>query len=99
MTSSYEQIATLLGRDYQLARDRLSLDVALVDLGIDSLNAVELLWTIEEELMITLPVKPVILRRLGDVVRFIDEIVAKQGVPARERERAAITSAAQRAGR
>ena len=46
MTSSYQHIAAILVRDFQLSRDQLALDAALVDLGIDSLNAVELLWTI-----------------------------------------------------
>ena len=98
MTSSHEQIATILVRDYQIPRDRLVLESALVDLGIDSLNAVELLWTIEAELGLTLPTIPVMPQRLGDVVRLIDELVAKRNIHSRAVDRHAVVSLERRAG-
>ena len=52
----------------------------LESLGIDSLAAVELLWTVEDEFKIVLPSAPVYLLTLGDVVRCVEHLLAAQGV-------------------
>jgi hypothetical protein len=38
-----------------------------------------LLWTLESALDITLPPEPAVLNTLGDVVRFLDQQLARQG--------------------
>lgn len=78
MTSSFQRIASILARDYMIAPDLLRQDAVLAGLGIDSLHAVELLWTLEEAFGITLPAKPVMLNTVADLVWFIDEVVAAQ---------------------
>ena len=78
MSTTYKRLATLLAKDYKLAPDRLTRDAPLEGLGIDSLGTVELLWNIEDEFKIKLPVEPVALLTLGDVVRFVDELIAAQ---------------------
>jgi len=80
MTTTLERLSAILMRDYKLAPDRLALDAPLEFLGVDSLGAVELMWNIEETFQIKLPPEPVDLRTVGDVVRYIDELVARQGV-------------------
>lgn len=83
MTTTFERLGTILLKDYKLTPDRLTPDTALESLGIDSLGTVELLWNIEEVFQIKLPSEPVDLPTLGDVVRFIDALVASQaGSPA-----------------
>ncbi len=79
MTTTFDQLSTILVRDYPLTPDRLTLAAPLESLGIDSLGAVELLWTLEEVFKIKLPTEPGELHTLGDVVRFVDELVARQG--------------------
>lgn len=78
MTSTFERLSAILIKDYQLGPDRLTLDAPLEGLGIDSLGTVELLWNIEDVFRIKLPSDPVNLTTLGDVVRFIDELVLAQ---------------------
>jgi acyl carrier protein len=79
MSSTYERLSAILLRDYAVPAERLTPDTALSSLGIDSLGTVELLWTIEEAFRIKLPAEPVDLPTLGDVVRFVDGLMASQG--------------------
>lgn len=78
MKTTFERLRTILVADYKLAPESLTLDAPLEALGIDSLGVVELLWTVEDEFRIKLPQDPIPLPTLGDVVRYIDEMVAAQ---------------------
>ena len=78
MTTTFERISAILVSEYKLSPDQLTLDAPLEGLGIDSLASVELLWNIEDAFKIKLPPDPVDLRTLGDVVGYVDQIVAKQ---------------------
>jgi acyl carrier protein len=78
MPTTFDRLSTILAKDYHLASERLSLDAPLDSLGIDSLGTVELLWKVEETFGIKLPPDPVDLPTLGDVVRYIDDLVAAQ---------------------
>ncbi len=80
MSITFERLRAILVKDYNLAADRLTLDAPLQGLGIDSLGTVELLWNVEEAFQIKLPAEPVDLPTLGDVVRYVDELVARQSV-------------------
>jgi acyl carrier protein len=79
MTSTFERLSAILMKDYKLQPDRLTLDAPLESLGIDSLGTVELLWNIEDSFQIKLPSDPVELPTLGDVVRYVDGLIASQG--------------------
>jgi acyl carrier protein len=80
MTTTLERLRVILARDYKLAPEVLTPEAPLDGLGIDSLGTVELLWNIEDEFQIKLPPEPVALPTLGDVVQFIDDLVAAQHV-------------------
>jgi acyl carrier protein len=80
MNPTFERLSAILMKDYKLQPDRLTLDAPLESLGIDSLGTVELLWNIEDAFQIKLPPDPVELPTLGDVVCFIDELIASQGL-------------------
>jgi acyl carrier protein len=82
MTATLERLRAILVKDYQLAPDTLTLDAPLESLGIDSLGVAELLFNIEDEFRVVLPPEPAALLTLGDVVRYIDELVAAQGMGA-----------------
>ena len=77
MTTTYEQLCAILVRDYQLQPEALALTAPLEDLGIYSLGLAELLFNVEDELRITLPPEAVDLETVGDVVRYLDELIAK----------------------
>jgi acyl carrier protein len=91
MTTTFERLSAILAKDYSLSPDQLRLDAALEGLGIDSLGTVELLWNIEDEFHIKLLPEPVELLTLGDVVRFVDDLVARQGTGSAARHGAATT--------
>jgi acyl carrier protein len=82
MTSTFERLAAILAKDYKLPPERLTLDAPLESLGVDSLGMVELLWQIEDMFRIKLPAEPVELPTLGEVVRYVDELVAQQSLAA-----------------
>lgn len=78
MTTTFEHLRALLIKDYQLDPNLVTLDAELEALGIDSLGVAELLFNVEDEFHITLSPDAVQLFTLGDVVRFIDELIAAQ---------------------
>jgi acyl carrier protein len=92
MSDTIERLSALLIRDLGLAAHRLSPDAELEALGVDSLGTVELLWSIEETFLIKVPARPPELRTLGDVARYVDELVALQGAPAAGAAAAAATA-------
>lgn len=79
MTTTFEHLRLLLVKDYKLDPNQVTLDAELEVLGIDSLGVAELLFNVEDEFHITLSPEAVQLLTLGDVVRFIDELIAVQG--------------------
>jgi acyl carrier protein len=79
MTTTFERVSAILTRAYKLPPERLTLDAPLEGLGIDSLSTIELLWDIEDVFKIHFPAEQVTLATLGDVVRYVDELVAAHG--------------------
>lgn len=79
MNTTYERLCAILVKEHKLPLERLTLDAPLESLGIDSLGTVELLWHVEDAFKIKLPSEPVDLPTLGDVVRYVDELVAGEG--------------------
>jgi acyl carrier protein len=85
MTTTFERLSALLLKDFKLQPALLTPEASLESLGIDSLGTVELLWNIEDAFHIKLPTDPVPLVTLGEVVGYVDELIASQGsVPAAE---------------
>lgn len=78
MTTTLERLRAILVKDYKLDPEALTLEAPLEGLGIDSLGVAELLFNVEDEFRITLPPDPVQLPTVGDVVRYIDQLVAAQ---------------------
>lgn len=81
MSSTFERLSAILRKDYDVAPEQLTMDSTLENLGIDSLGVVELLFTVEEDFALQLPSDPVPMRNIGDVVRYIDELLAAQRQP------------------
>ena len=82
MTTTFDRLAALLVKNYQIDPDKLTPDAQLESLGIDSLGAAELLFAVEDEFGIRVSAEPVSLPTVGDVVRYIDGLVASQGTAA-----------------
>ena len=78
MTTTFEHLRALLVKDYKLDPLLVTMNASLDALGIDSLGVAELLFNVEDEFHITVSPDAVQLLTLGDVVRFIDELIAVQ---------------------
>jgi acyl carrier protein len=78
MKSTLERLQTILAKDYQLAPERITADAPLEALGIDSLGLADMLFNLEDEFHIVLPPEAVVLPTIGDVVAFIDGLIAVQ---------------------
>lgn len=81
MSTTFEQLSAILHKDYAVAPEMLTMESTLDELGIDSLGVVELLFTVEDTFELELPSEPVPMQDVGDVVRYIDQLLAAQGSP------------------
>lgn len=78
MNTTLDRLRVLLVKDYKLDPEKLAPDALLEELGIDSLGVAELMFNIEDEFKVTIPGDPVALKTVGDVVAYIDDLVATQ---------------------
>jgi acyl carrier protein len=78
MSTTIDRLRLLLVKDYKLDPAVLTPDAPLEALGIDSLGVAELMFNIEDEFKVTIPGDPVPLKTVGDVVAYIDGLVATQ---------------------
>jgi acyl carrier protein len=78
MNTTLDRLRVLLVKDYKLEPDLLTPDAPLEALGIDSLGVAELMFNIEDEFQVSIPGDPVTLATVGDVVRYIDDLVSSQ---------------------
>lgn len=82
--STLELLQDLLIKEHELTREQLAPDVQLAAVGVDSLGLIELMFQIEDRFGITLTDdKPVVLVTVGDVVAYVDSLVAPYATPAR----------------
>jgi acyl carrier protein len=84
MSTTLDRLRLLLVKDYKLDPGMLTLEAPLEVLGIDSLGVAELMFNIEDEFKVTIPGEPVALKTVGDVVNYIEGLIATQqaGAPA-----------------
>ncbi len=77
--NTIDTLEDILVRDYQVARECLTPDALLGDLGIDSLGLLELMFKIEDRFHLKIPGDtPNDLHTLQDVVRYIDARIARR---------------------
>ncbi len=78
MPTTLERLCAILVKDYKLSPQALVPEATLESLGIDSLGAAELFFSAEDVFHITFPSEQVPLLTLGDVVGYIDTLIAAQ---------------------
>jgi acyl carrier protein len=93
MSNTIDRLRLLLVKDYKLDPGVLVPDAPLDELGIDSLGVAELMFNIEDEFKIAIPGEPVALKTVGDVVRYIDGLIATQHEDAAAGNAAALRAA------
>ncbi len=75
--STYETLQKLLSEEYELPSARLQLDAKLEELGLDSLDLLELMFKIEDRFGVRIKDDiPRSLVTVQDVVRYIDGLFA-----------------------
>ena len=73
-----ERLQRILIDDYQLAAGDLAPATVLADLGVDSLDMIELVGKIEDEFGIVAPSEALKLTTLQDVIDYIDRLIGAE---------------------
>lgn len=76
--TTLERLQTILIDNYPLTREALTPDVLLADMEIDSLGVMELFFSIEDAFALAVPNDKLELKSIGDVVDYIDRLIAEQ---------------------
>ena len=67
----------ILVEDYRLTRERVAPDAVLIDLGLDSLSVLELMFKIEDHFHLKIgDDTPTDLVTVDDVVRYVDGLIS-----------------------
>lgn len=75
--STLTTLQDILMEEFDLARERLAPEAKLAALGVDSLDLLELMFKIEDRYSIAIRDDvPTDLVSVGDVVRYIDRLLA-----------------------
>lgn len=80
--TTLETLQRILKTNFSLESEAVRPDARLEDLNIDSLATVEVLFAVESEFKVTVPAEPAVqqtsLQTVGDLVAYIDRLVAEQ---------------------
>ena len=72
-----KKLIEIVRKEKDVPDDKLSLDTPLVDAGIDSLDALTILFAIEEQFHISIPDdKARAMRTLGDMVTVVEQLTS-----------------------
>ena len=82
MTTTFETMKRIIIKDYELAPERLTPDTALADVELDSLAVTELIFSLEDEFNVTAKTNGQGMQTLGDIARYIDQLIAERDAPA-----------------
>jgi acyl carrier protein len=71
-----ESLVAIVRNEKDVSEELLRPETALADLGVDSLDALTILFAIEEKFRISIPdVRARSLRTLGDMIDVVEELV------------------------
>ena len=81
--TTLESVQTILKKNLGLSADAVKPETTLESLAIDSLALIEVMFDIETELKITIPMDASAsqsqLKTVGDLIAYVDKLVADQG--------------------
>ncbi len=80
--SMADRIRALIAKDFNIPLERLTDDARLDELGVDSIGMAEVIFNLEDALELTLPEPVEQLDTFGDVVRFVEGVIAQQPLKA-----------------
>jgi len=73
--TTLKRLRGILVRDFRLDARMLKSNAPLDRLGIDAVGLMDLMFTVEEEFKLTVPVNAVELETLLDIASYIDELL------------------------
>jgi acyl carrier protein len=76
MTTVLARVQSLLQEHFSLAPDQTAPDRRLTELGIESLDAVEFLFKLEDEFKISLTEERAVFNTVGDIVSIVEKVLA-----------------------
>ena len=79
--NTLETIQNILADEFKLPAARLTPEAKLDDLGVDSLNQIDLIFKLEDRFNLKIKDDTRKLETIQDVVGYIDELVAQQQAP------------------
>ncbi len=89
--TTLQTLQDLLKANFDLEPERLNPEAKLEELDIDSLAVVEVLFVVEDQFKVTVPSEPLArqasLKTIGELVAYIDRLVAEQHPVAAGEER------------
>jgi acyl carrier protein len=72
-----ESVIAIIAREKNYPTDRISLESNLEEMGIDSLEAITILYELEKELDIDIPNESVnTIKTVGDIVKKLEHLTA-----------------------
>jgi acyl carrier protein len=75
----YAFMAEVLSEKYDVAREAISPEATLTELGLDSLTIVELLFDVEDEFEIEVPEERATFQTLAEAAALVDELIQAKG--------------------
>ena len=73
------QVIARIAKMQKIAPDKVSVDSTFEELGVDSLNGLELLWELEEELEVVIPDDDSReITKVSDVIAVVESLLAKK---------------------
>lgn len=80
MSDTFERVKALFIEKLDIKDEALRPEATLESLGLDSLDKIEFVFSLEDEFKISFPEKKVELNTVQDVINVIDRLIAeKQG--------------------
>ena len=80
--TTLESVQAILKTNFDLSSEVVQPESRLEDLAIDSLAVIEVMFAVEDEFKVTVPSEPAALQEqmktVGDLVAYIDRLVAEQ---------------------
>ncbi len=76
--NTLETLQSILADEFKLSPNQLEPEARLEDLGVDSLNLIELIFKLEDRFNLKIKDDGRRLVTIKDVVGYVDELLAKQ---------------------
>ncbi|TAN62614.1 acyl carrier protein [bacterium] len=78
MADTLERVKALFIEKLEIKAEALTPEATLESLGLDSLDKIEFVFTLEDEFKISFPERKIELNTVQDVINIIDKLIAEK---------------------